>query len=120
MTQSDPEQFQCVNEDAALLSAFILNCVSYSKCLRHYLSLQPGASPWLHASGASELLLSDGERAQPSSTAHLEIQDASSHPSRERRKGGWRRCCSSMVFLQGVPCTTEIYGIGLGKPKLAC
>ncbi|CAL5221093.1 g3223 [Coccomyxa viridis] len=69
--------------------------------------------PEVPGRGASELLLSDGERAQPSSTAHLEIQDASSHPSKERRKGGWRRCCSSMVFLQGVPCTTEIYGIGL-------
>lgn len=67
--------------------------------------------------GDSDLLLSDKERAQQSSMTGLEIQDSALRSGKRQPKGRFRRCCSSMIFLQGVPCTSEIYGIGLGEPS---
>ena len=70
--------------------------------------------------GDSALLLSDRERAQPSSISSLEIQDDIIHPSEQRSRGRLWRCCGSMMLLQGVPCTIEIYGIGLGMTLRNC
>ena len=65
--------------------------------------------------GDNSSLLSSKERSEQSSMSHLHIEHNASASSKQQPKRKAGRCCRFMGFMQGVPCSTEIFGIGIGK-----
>ena len=47
--------------------------------------------------------------------SHLQIEYNASDSIEQQPKRNAGRCCDFLGFLQGVPCSTEIFGIGIGK-----
>ena len=65
--------------------------------------------------GDNSSLLRSKERSEQSSMSHLHIEHNASASSKQQPKRKAGRCCGFMGFMQGVPCSTEIFGIGIGK-----
>ena len=69
--------------------------------------------------GDNSSVLSSKERSEQSSMSHLHIEHNASASSKQQPKRKAGRCCGFMGFMQGVPCSTEIFGIGIGKANTA-
>ncbi|CAK0782156.1 hypothetical protein CVIRNUC_005589 [Coccomyxa viridis] len=63
--------------------------------------------------GDNSSLLRSKERSEQSSMSHLHIEHNASASSKQQPKRKAGRCCGFMGFMQGVPCSTEIFGIGI-------
>ncbi|CAL8469006.1 g8547 [Coccomyxa elongata] len=60
--------------------------------------------------GAGDRLLNDQEHVSSSHPSHLEVEQGEPGVGGQRKK---RWCLGNVAVLPGVPCTTELYGIGI-------